>query len=99
MIGKCGQRVPPHGIDVGAQFLQALRIQPEVVASAAPLFFHQAHGLQHLEMLRYGRTADRKPASQFTDRRRTPPQQVENRLARRIGERRQTLHSVSHNLP
>jgi hypothetical protein len=65
-IRKCHQRVSPHGIDVGAQLSQGLRIQAKVVASATPLFFHQADGFQHLQMLRYGGTADRKLSSQLT---------------------------------
>ena len=99
MIGKCCQCVPPHRIDVRAQFGQGLRIEAKVVAGAAPFLFHQARRLQYLEMLRYGRTADWKLAGQLPDGRRTPPQQLENGLAGRIGESRQALPSVSHNLP
>ena len=89
MIGKCSQCVPPHRIDVRAQLGQALRIQAKVVAGAAPFLFHQAHRFQHLEMLRYRRPADRKLTSQFADGSWTPPQQLENSLACRIGKRRQ----------
>jgi hypothetical protein len=69
------------------------------VAGATPFFVDQADGFQHLKMLRYSGTADRKLSSQFTNRRRALPQQVENSLASRIRERSQQLPSVSHNLP
>jgi len=39
-IGKCGQSVPPHRIDVGAQLGQALGIEAKIMTSAAPFFFH-----------------------------------------------------------
>lgn len=51
------------------------------MASAAPFFFHQASGFQHLQMLRYGGPADGQLGSQFADGRRALPQQVENGLA------------------
>lgn len=69
------------------------------MASATAFFFHQADGLQHLKMLRYGGTTDGKLGSQFADGRRPLPQQVENGLSSRIGEGAQQLPSVSHTLP
>ena len=84
---------------MGAQISQAFWIEAKVVASAAPFFVHQADRFQHLKMLRYSGTADRKLSSQFTNRRRALPQQVENSLASWIRERSQQLPSVSHNLP
>jgi len=98
-IGKCGQRVAPHGIDVGTQLSQAFGIETKVMTSAAPLFLHQPGGLQHLQMLGHGRTADGKLGSQFAHRGRALPQQVEHGLAGRIGEGAQQLRSVSHTLP
>ena len=68
------------------------------MASATALLFHQAHGFQHLKMLRNSGTADWKLASQFAYRGGPSPQQVENSLAGRIRERRQQIPSVSHNL-
>jgi hypothetical protein len=69
------------------------------MASASPFFFDQADGFQHLKMLRYSGTTDRKLSSQFTDRGRSFSQQVQNCLASRVCERAQQLPSVSHNLP
>jgi len=69
------------------------------MASAAPLFFHQPGGLQHLQMLRYGGTANGQLGGQFADGARALPQQIENGLAGRIGEGAQQLRSVSHTLP
>jgi hypothetical protein len=69
------------------------------MTSATPFFFDQAGRFQHSKMLRYSRTADRKPSSQFTDRGGPLPQQVENRLSSRIRARAQQLPSVSHTLP
>jgi hypothetical protein len=86
-IRKCHQRVSPHGIDVGTQLSQGLWIEAKVMASATPFFLHQADGFQHLQMLRYGGTADRKLGSQIADRGRPLSQQVENSLAGRIRER------------
>lgn len=91
MIGKCGQRVSPHRIDVSAQLSQALRIEPEVMAGTAPFLIHQAYGFQHLEMLRNRGTTDWKATCQLADCRRTPSQQLENGLPGRVGKRRQPL--------
>jgi hypothetical protein len=83
---------------VGAQLSQARWIEAKVMAGAAAFFFHQAGGLQHLKMLRYGGAADREPISQFADCGRALSQQVENGLAGWIRESGQQLRSVSHTL-
>jgi hypothetical protein len=72
-IGKCHQRVSPHGIDVGTQLSQALWVEAIVMARATPFFVNQADGFQYLKMLRHSGTTDRKPSSQFTNRGRALP--------------------------
>jgi hypothetical protein len=98
-IRKCGQRVAPHGIEVGTQLRQTFGIEVKVVAGAPPFFFHQTDRLQHLQVLGDSGTAYGKLAGQFADRGGLPPQQVEDGLAGRVRERPQHLPSVSHALP
>lgn len=74
-------------------------MQPEIMMGAAPFLFHQTGGLQHLKMLGNRGTADRKPAGQFANRGGPPPQQMEHRLASRIGKGCQHLSLVGHALP
>jgi len=83
-IRKCYQRVSPHGIDVGTQLGEALRVEMKIVSGAASFFRNQAGGFQHLKMLRYRRTADGKLASQFTHCGWAPAQQVDQCLASTI---------------
>ena len=83
---------------MGPQLGQALRIQAEVVASAAPFFFYQPGGLQDLEVLRYRGPADGKAAGQLAHRGGAAPEQVDDVLAGRIGERAEHFALVSHAL-
>ena len=69
------------------------------MTGAAPFFFHQTGGFQHLQMLRNSRTADRKPIGEFTYRGGSPAQQMENRLPGWIREGSQQLSLVGHTLP
>lgn len=66
------------------------------MARAPPFFFHQAGGLQHLQVLRNGGTADGKTAGEFPHGGGLPPEQVENGLAGGVRERAEHLPSVSH---
>jgi len=68
------------------------------VASAAPFLFNQTSGFQHLQMLRYSRTAYRELGGQFTHRGGTLAQQIEDRLTSGIREGAQQFRFVSHNL-
>jgi len=65
---------------------------------ALPVFLHQARGLQDLQVLRDGGPADGQAVSQFADGQRAPPQQVQDGLARGIGECGQNGLMVSHDL-
>ena len=69
------------------------------MTGAAPFFFHQTGGFQHLQMLGDRGTADRKPPGQFADGRGPPPQQMEHCLASGIGKGCQHLSLVGHTLP
>jgi hypothetical protein len=53
---------------MGAQLGQILRIQSKVVTGAAAFFFHEACGLQHLQMLRHCGAAYGQAACEFSDR-------------------------------
>ena len=66
---------------------------------AAPFFFHQTGGLQHLQVLRYSRAAYGKLLGELAHCRGPLPQQVDNTLPGRVGERAQHLPTVSHTLP
>lgn len=83
---------------MGAQLGQAFRIQAEIMARAAPFFFDQTGRFQHLQMLRHRGTAYGNLCGEFAYSRRFAPEQVENRLARRIRKRPQHFPSVSHTL-
>jgi len=50
-IGIRGEGIAPHGIDVGAQLSEALGIEAKVMTGAAPLFFDQAGGFEHFQVL------------------------------------------------
>ena len=68
------------------------------MARATPLFLNEAHELEHLEVLRDGGTADRKAAGELADGGRPAPEQMDEGLTGRIGERAEHLPSVSHTL-
>ena len=69
------------------------------MAGAAPFFFDQPGGLEHLQVLRHSGTAYGKTVGEFADRRGPAPQQVDHTLASGIGECAQHLPSVGHTLP
>ena len=76
---------------MGAQLGEALGIEPEVMPRSAPLFVHQAGGLQHLKMLGNGGAADGKLVCEFADGGRPLSQQIEYGVPGRIGEGGQKL--------
>src|SRR5262249_41516614 len=79
------QRAEPVGVDV-----------VDAPGALGPVR-HQARLLQHLEMLRYRRAADRKSARDRADRLGSELEPLEYPAAGRIGQRRQ-CRTVSHDL-
>jgi hypothetical protein len=84
---------------MSTQLSQALRVETEIVSSAAPFFLDQAGGFQHLKVLRHRRATHRKLAGELADSRRPTPQQVDNGLPSRVRECAKHLPSVNHTLP
>jgi hypothetical protein len=83
-IGKCGESVPPKGIDVVPQLGQAPRIEMEIVARAAPFFGYHIEGFEQLEMLRDGGARDREVCREFADGVGTLAKPVEDGLTDRV---------------
>lgn len=71
------------------------------VEPARPGLFipHQAGGLEHPQVLRYGRPADRQPGRQLADGLGPGAQAFEDGEPRRVAQRFQTALNVSIHLP
>ena len=92
-----GKGMVPEAIEVGAQGLDTGRVQLVQAPVALRSVDDQVGMLQDAQVLRDGRTADRKPSRQFTDRLGTGEQALEDCSSGRIAERVQLLSmSVSN---
>jgi len=97
-IGKGLERVFPHGFEVGAEVVEALGIETEVVPRAAPFFFDQSDIFEDAEMLGHSGAADRETAGEIAYGGGLASKQVEDGLAGRIGKRGKSDLWVSHTL-
>ena len=96
-FGEPVESGPPHRVDIGAQLAQRLGIGAIDPPRAGARLVHEAGVLQHLQMLRHGRPADRQPGRQLAHRPRRLDHALEHRAARRVGEGGE-LGFVSHDL-
>jgi hypothetical protein len=83
---KSAERPVPHLVEVGAQARNALRI--ELIKSSGSLLgvSHKTRILQHLEVLRYGRTSHGQRARELVDGDRAHGELLKDGHARGIGE-------------
>src|SRR6266436_5206930 len=94
---KGSERVVPELIEPGPQGREPLRVDGVDAARAFRLVGDETGFLQHLEMLGYGRAADRHVLRKGSDRQRSGPEPLEHAAARRISQCDECLF-VSHSL-
>jgi hypothetical protein len=93
LVGRQG--FAPELVEVGAQLGDPVRIELVDAARAQRAIDHQPGGLEHLEVLRDGGSADRQLAGELADRARAVGEALEDRAPRRIAERGPAFGSVS----
>ena len=91
-----GRGPVPESVEPGADRPEPGRIDRVDAARALGLVAHQPRLLQHLQMLRHGRPADRQPRGELAHRHRPLGEPLDDRLAHRLGKRGK---QVSHSLP
>src|SRR4029450_8088917 len=74
----------PEPVELGAKRIHAVRVELVDATGADGAVDHQPGLLQHLEMLRDGRPADRQPVRELADRLRTLGQTLEDLASRRV---------------
>lgn len=85
----------PEGVEVLAQRRRRLRIDLVDATRTRRSVEHQAHLLEHLEMLRHGGTAYRELSGELPDRERAPAQPLEDLTPGWISKRLQCPLLVS----
>lgn len=93
---KLGEHVAPQIVDVSTDFNQSTQFDAIDSMDALAAFANQSCVLEHLEMLRYGRTADWHLPGQLVNRRFGISQLFENRPPRRIRQSLQRLLTFRH---
>src|SRR4029453_5274469 len=91
-----GQRPLPELVQVSPQNGEPRGIDLVEPSCAIPTIADEADVLEHLQVLRDGGPADGQLARQVTDRSRPVGEPIEDRLARRVPERRHHLRAVRH---
>src|SRR4051812_28039931 len=91
-----GQRPLPELVQVGPQDREPRGIDLVEPSCAVATIVDEPDVLEHLQVLGDGRTADGKLACELSDRPRPVGEPVEDRLARRIPQRRHHVRSVRH---
>ena len=99
-----GECATPKPLEVCAERVEACRIQAVNAPRTNGMVHYQSGVLQHAEMLRDRRTADRKLAGDLHDGARTLRDALENGAASRIAECRPRIQlvrprTVSYSLP
>jgi len=94
---ETGQRPPPEPVELVAQCAHACLVEPVDATGALGSVTHHADVLEHLEVLRHRRLADRQGLRQLTDGALSPGELDDDRAARSISQCRPSLVMfVSH---
>ncbi len=83
---EAGEGTVPELIEFGPERLEAVGIHLVDAAIAIRPVGDQSRVFEHLEVLRYGRPADRKLAGQFADGARATSEPGEDRASRAVAE-------------
>src|SRR5690606_34260961 len=83
VVGQC---LAPEPIELGTQLSDPIRIQVVDAAGSVAPIAHEASVLEHLQMLRDGRPADRQPGGELPDGTRSCRETLEDRAARWIAQ-------------
>src|SRR5215475_2269589 len=86
LSAKGSERVVPELIDPGPQGREPMRVDGIDAARALCVIGDETGFLQHFEMLRYGRPADRHVLRKRSDRQRSGPEPLEHAAARWISQ-------------
>jgi hypothetical protein len=96
LVGR--ERLVPETLELGAKRAYARRVELVDPAGPGGPVHHQPRPLEHLEVLRDGRPADRQPTGKLSDRPRPVRETLEDRAPRRIAEGGPRVGLVSHHL-
>jgi hypothetical protein len=91
-----GERVSPEPIEIGAQHFQTLLVHGIDTTSAFRSVNDKTRILEHAQMLRDGRPADREQARQLSHREWAFHESFENDAARAVPQRGPRIHFVSN---
>jgi len=83
---EAGEGAAPELVQFGPELAEAIGIDVIDAASSVRPIRDQPGGLEHLQVLRHGGTADRKVPGQFADRARTAGEPTEDGPSRAVAE-------------